>query len=97
MKFSVLSLDYDGTIARAGKLDPDVRASIEEARARGIVVVLVTGRILSDLRQGAGGLDIFDAINAIACHIQCPFVRSIQTVLGLFRRQNVGKMVVKLV
>jgi hypothetical protein len=28
MKFSVLSLDYDGTIARAGKLDPDVRASM---------------------------------------------------------------------
>ena len=64
MKFSVLALDYDGTIAREGKLDAEVRASIEEARARGIVVVLVTGRILSDLRQVAGGLDIFDAVVA---------------------------------
>jgi len=64
MKFSVLALDYDGTTAREGKLDPDVRASIEEARALGIVVVLVTGRILSDLRQVVGGLDFFDAIVA---------------------------------
>jgi hydroxymethylpyrimidine pyrophosphatase-like HAD family hydrolase len=64
MKFSVLALDYDGTIAREGKLDCEVRASIKEARARGIVVVLVTGRILSDLRQVADGLDIFDAVVA---------------------------------
>lgn len=64
MKLSVLALDYDGTIAREGKLDSEVRASIVEARARGIVVVLVTGRILSHLRQVAGGLDIFDAVVA---------------------------------
>ena len=38
MKFGVLALDYDGTIARDGALDPDVKAAIMEARARGIVV-----------------------------------------------------------
>jgi hydroxymethylpyrimidine pyrophosphatase-like HAD family hydrolase len=64
MKFSVLAIDYDGTIAQEGKLDPDVRASIEEARTRGIVLVLVTGRSLLDLRQVAGDLDIFDAVIA---------------------------------
>jgi hydroxymethylpyrimidine pyrophosphatase-like HAD family hydrolase len=64
MKFGVLALDYDGTIARDGALDPDVKAAIIEARGRGIVVVLVTGRILSDLRQAAGGLEFVDAVVA---------------------------------
>ena len=64
MKVSVLALDYDGTIATEGVLDPDVRAAIIETRARGIVVLLVTGRILSDLRQAAGDLDFADAVVA---------------------------------
>ena len=54
MKFSVLALDYDGTIARDGQIDPDVRRAINEVRSRGIAVVVVTGRILSDLRRVAG-------------------------------------------
>jgi hydroxymethylpyrimidine pyrophosphatase-like HAD family hydrolase len=64
MKFCVLALDYDGTIARDGVLDPDVKAAILEARARGIVVVIVSGRILSDLRQAAGDLPFVDAVVA---------------------------------
>lgn len=64
MKFGVLALDYDGTVARDGVLDPDVKAAIGEVRARGIVVVLVTGRILSDLRQMAGNLEFLDAVVA---------------------------------
>src|SRR5690242_15551905 len=64
MKLSVLALDYDGTIAREGNLDPTVRSSIDEARTRGIVVVLVTGRILSNLRRVLGSVDIFDAVVA---------------------------------
>jgi hydroxymethylpyrimidine pyrophosphatase-like HAD family hydrolase len=28
MKFEVLAIDYDGTIARDGELDPDVRTAI---------------------------------------------------------------------
>ena len=64
MKFGVLALDYDGTIARDGALDPDVKGAILEARARGIVVVLVTGRILSDLRKAAGDLKFVDAVVA---------------------------------
>lgn len=64
MKFGVLALDYDGTIARDGKLDSDVRAAIGEVRSRGIAVVLVTGRVLSDLRSVAGDLDFVDAVVA---------------------------------
>ena len=64
MKFSVLALDYDGTIARDGALDPDVRSAIAEVRSRGIAVVLVTGRILEELRQITGGLGFVDAVVA---------------------------------
>lgn len=40
MKFSALALDYDGTIALDGILDPTVREAIAEARQRGIAVIL---------------------------------------------------------
>jgi len=62
MKFCVLALDYDGTIARDGQLNPDVRAAISEVRAQGIAVILVTGRILTDLQRVAGNLDFVDGV-----------------------------------
>ena len=64
MKLSVIALDYDGTIARDDTLDPDVREAIVEARARGIVVLLVTGRILDELRRVAGDLRFVDGVVA---------------------------------
>ncbi len=64
MKFSVLALDYDGTIACDGVLSPEVQAAIVEVRARGVVVVIVTGRVLSDLKRVAGNLDFVDAVVA---------------------------------
>ena len=54
MKFAALALDYDGTIAIDGAFDPAVRAAIGDLRRRGIVVILVTGRRLDDLRRVAG-------------------------------------------
>ena len=44
MRFTVLALDYDGTIAGNGVLDPVVRSAIADARERGITVCIVTGR-----------------------------------------------------
>ena len=64
MKFRALALDYDGTIAQDGVLNPEVKAAIAEARVRGIVVVLVTGRVLADLKQVVGDLDFVDAVVA---------------------------------
>src|SRR5215469_3138029 len=64
MKFRVLALDYDGTIARDSVLSADVKSSLAEARAQGIVVIIVTGRILSDLRSVSGDLDFVDAVVA---------------------------------
>lgn len=62
MKFAALALDYDGTIAADGVLDPTVRQAIGEVRKRGIVVLLATGRRLVDLHSVGGDLSCFDAI-----------------------------------
>lgn len=64
MKFNVLALDYDGTVASHGNLNPDAALAIREARSRGITVILVTGRILSDLHRVMKEFDLFDAIVA---------------------------------
>jgi hydroxymethylpyrimidine pyrophosphatase-like HAD family hydrolase len=64
MRFNVLALDYDGTIARDGRAHPAVLEAIMEARARQIVIVLVTGRIMSDLRRVLAEQGLFDAIVA---------------------------------
>jgi hydroxymethylpyrimidine pyrophosphatase-like HAD family hydrolase len=62
MKVSALALDYDGTIAVEGVLHPAVREAIAEARRRGIVVLLVTGRQLAELHHVAGDLTCFDVV-----------------------------------
>jgi hypothetical protein len=64
VRLRALALDYDGTLAEDGVLDPQARAAIEEARDHGLVVVLVTGRILADLRERVGDLSLFDAVVA---------------------------------
>ena len=64
MNLSAIALDYDGTIARADALDPSVREAIAAARARGIYVLLVTGKILEDLRRHAGDLHFVDGVVA---------------------------------
>jgi hydroxymethylpyrimidine pyrophosphatase-like HAD family hydrolase len=64
VKLSVIALDYDGTTARHDTMGPLVREAIASARARGIVVLLVTGRILSELRRVAGDLHFVDGVVA---------------------------------
>jgi len=64
MKLSAFALDYDGTIARDGVFDADVRQAIADVRRRGILVALVTGRRLVHLRESAGDLDCFDIVVA---------------------------------
>lgn len=64
MKLSVLALDYDGTIANGDTLHASVREAIAAARGRGILVVLVTGRILEELRRVAGDLHFVDGVIA---------------------------------
>jgi hydroxymethylpyrimidine pyrophosphatase-like HAD family hydrolase len=60
-----IAVDYDGTLTEDDHPDEDVIAAIRESRARGQAVVLVTGRILSELRSVFPGVDAeFDAIVA---------------------------------
>ena len=96
MKLRVLALDYDGTIAEHGHLHPEVREAIAEARSMGLIVVLVTGRILSDLRRKLGELRLFDAVvaenGAVTAYPQagrsstCAATRSDAVVAALRRR-----------
>lgn len=59
-----IALDYDGTIAVNGVLGPSVREAIKNARQSGLLVILVTGRILRELRRVAGELDFVDGVVA---------------------------------
>jgi hypothetical protein len=64
VKLSAIALDYDGTIAREDVLDPAVREAIAAARTQGILVLLVTGRLLDELRRVAGDLHFVDGVVA---------------------------------
>lgn len=64
MRLRVIATDYDGTIATDGVAGSAVREAIRKARQRGVLVVIVTGRILSELRQVAGCLDFVDGVVA---------------------------------
>jgi hydroxymethylpyrimidine pyrophosphatase-like HAD family hydrolase len=64
MRLRAIATDYDRTIAKEGLLDPAVREAIARARQRGVMVVIVTGRILSELRHKVGCLDFVDGVVA---------------------------------
>lgn len=88
VRFSVVAVDYDGTVASDGVLHPDVRVALGEVRERGITAVLVTGRILGDLQRVAGDLRFVDAVvaeNGAVLHVPG---RRHSRVLGRPRRQR---------
>jgi hydroxymethylpyrimidine pyrophosphatase-like HAD family hydrolase len=64
MRLAALAVDYDGTIAEHDRIDPSVRDAIAYARDSGIAVLLVTGRILGELRKVAGDLHFVDGVVA---------------------------------
>ncbi len=61
----VLAVDYDGTIAAHGRLEPATVRALGRVRESGRKLFLVTGRLLPDLRTVCPDVDvIFDAIVA---------------------------------
>ena len=59
-----IACDYDGTGASDGHLAPEVAEALHAAREAGIVTLLVTGRVLDDLRVALVDFSAFDAVVA---------------------------------
>jgi len=64
MRFRAIASDYDGTLARDGRVDPGTLAGLERARQSGRKVILVTGRELASLRDVFSSFHLFDWIVA---------------------------------
>jgi hydroxymethylpyrimidine pyrophosphatase-like HAD family hydrolase len=62
--FVALAADYDGTLARHGQVDQPTRQALEQVRASGRKLVLVTGRDLPDLKRAFDALELFDLVVA---------------------------------
>lgn len=63
--YRALAIDYDGTLTEGRQPEPAVLEALRAARTDGLKVVLVTGRILSSLREDFPDADRhFDAIVA---------------------------------
>src|SRR5262245_59392296 len=64
MRYHVVATDYDGTLARHGRVDAATLASLEELRRSGRKLLLVTGRRLEDLGSVFPRTDLFEAVVA---------------------------------
>lgn len=64
MRFLLLAVDYDGTLATDGQVDDQTLEALEHFRASGRKLVLVTGRHLPDLREVFPRLELFECVVA---------------------------------
>ena len=64
MAFEVLATDYDGTIARDGRVDDATLAALRRARDEGLRLLLVTGREVADLMNTFAHLEVFERVVA---------------------------------
>src|SRR5689334_20243577 len=61
----VLACDYDGTLADHGRCSPEIQQALARVRESGRKVLLVTGRMLPDLRSVCADVEnMFDAVVA---------------------------------
>jgi hypothetical protein len=64
LTFRAVACDYDGTLASHDHLAPGVVDALEQARAAGLRLVLVTGRTFFELSRVCERLDLFDGVVA---------------------------------
>ncbi|MGH7929110.1 MAG: HAD hydrolase family protein, partial [Candidatus Binatia bacterium] len=64
MRYMVLAIDYDGSIAMDGRVDEAALSAIERLRISGRRAILVTGRRVDDLLAACPRLRVFDYIVA---------------------------------
>jgi len=62
VRYQALICDYDGTIAHDGRVGPETIAALEQLRASGRRLALVTGRDLPLLQRDFDRLDLFDRV-----------------------------------
>jgi hydroxymethylpyrimidine pyrophosphatase-like HAD family hydrolase len=64
MRYLLLATDYDGTLAKDGRVDEATLAALERLRATGRRLVLVTGRELAELLEIFTQIQLFDLVVA---------------------------------
>lgn len=64
MRYFALATDYDGTLAEEGAVHPDTLGMLERLRNSGRQLILVTGRLLPDLKTVFPQYEIFQQIVA---------------------------------
>ncbi|HEU5098063.1 MAG TPA: HAD-IIB family hydrolase [Roseiflexaceae bacterium] len=64
MRYFALATDYDGTLAHDGLVNDETIAALEQLRATGRKLILVTGRELDDLLRVFPRLELFDRVVA---------------------------------
>lgn len=64
MAYRALAADFDGTIAWDGQVDISTLLALRRVRERGLKLIMVTGRELSDLSNTFADLDLFDRVVA---------------------------------
>ena len=62
--FKALACDYDGTLASEDRISEEARAALDQARAAGLRLVLVTGRTFFELTRVCECLGLFEAVVA---------------------------------
>lgn len=64
MKYRALATDYDGTMAHDGRVDTPTLEALRRARAAGHLLIMVTGRELTDLFNTFAHVDVFHRVVA---------------------------------
>jgi hypothetical protein len=62
MRYKVLAVDYDGTLAKDGVVDGATLSALDQLLASGRRLLMVTGRELPDLRSTFARLDLFTLV-----------------------------------
>lgn len=64
MRYLALATDYDGTLAQGGRVSDDTLDAIRRLRQSGRKVILISGRVLSDLETVFSHFELFDSVVA---------------------------------
>ncbi|MET7466465.1 HAD-IIB family hydrolase [Nonomuraea sp. NPDC005501] len=64
MRYHALACDYDGTLARNGRVEPETVEALERLSRAGVKLLMVTGRELEDLLEVFPDAGVFDLVVA---------------------------------